>query len=91
MEALHILEEKIALLIEIKKKDMALIAKLKEENLFLQQECIALKEKAEKMEESFLAYNKHETALSLERERAQLAVDELIGSIDALIEEEPIS
>jgi len=91
MEVLHILEEKIARLIESKKKDMALIVELKKENLDLQHECEKLKENVEKMENAFLAYDKNESALSLEREKAKLAVDELIGCIDALIEEEPLS
>lgn len=88
MEVLHILEEKIARLIESKKKDMALIVELKKEISFLQDECKGFKETIEKMEAAFLAYNKNESAFSQERENARLAVDELIVSIDELIEEE---
>lgn len=91
MEALHILEEKIARLIESKKKDMALIVELKKENSFLHQECEKLKESVEKMEDAFLTYNKNELELSKEREKAKLAVDELIGCIDKLIDAERAS
>lgn len=88
MEVLHILEEKIARLIESKKKDVELIGALKKEVSVLQQENETLKNSVEKLEQSLLAYDTNATALNQERELAKIAVDDLIGSIDALIGEE---
>lgn len=88
MEVLHILEEKIARLIESKKKDVELICVLKKEIAGLQQDNDTLKKSVEKLENSLLTYDTNATALNQERELAKLAVDDLIGSIDALIGEE---
>lgn len=88
MEVLHILEEKIARLIESKKKDVELIGALKKEVSVLQQDNEILKNNVEKLEHSLLAYDTNATALNQERELAKMAVDDLIGSIDALIGEE---
>jgi FtsZ-binding cell division protein ZapB len=88
MEVLHILEEKIARLIESKKKDVELISALKKEISGLQQDNESLKKNVEKLEQSLLAYDTNATALNQERELAKIAVDDLIGSIDALIGEE---
>ncbi len=91
MEVLHILEEKIARLIESKKKDIELIAGLKKEVSMLQDENSTLKKSMEKMEDSLLAYDKNAHVLSRERAEAEHAVDELIGSIDELIGKESAS
>lgn len=91
MEVLHILEEKIARLIESKKKDLEMIAQLKKEMAVAQKENGALKKSIEKMEDSLLAHDKSANVLKKEREAAKHAVDELIGSIDALIGKESAS
>lgn len=91
MEVLHILEEKIARLIESKKRDIDIIAALKKEVSVLEEENSTLKKNLEKMEDSLLAYDKNAHALTRERTEAENAVDELIGCIDALIGKESAS
>ena len=91
MEVLHILEEKIARLIESKKKDMQLIVEFKKEIAALQVENGILKSNIEKIEDSLLTYDKNAMLLSREREEAKNVVDDLIGCIDDLIGKESAS
>jgi predicted dinucleotide-utilizing enzyme len=70
MEALQILEQKIARLIESKKQDVDLILELRAENA-------RLKDQLEKLENSLLVH--HQT---------KMVVDDLIRSIDLLVEQE---
>ncbi len=70
MEALQILEQKIARLIESKKQDVDLIIELRAENA-------RLKDQLEKLENSLLVH--HQT---------KMVVDDLIRSIDLLVEQE---
>lgn len=88
MEVLHILEEKIARLIESKKKDMAMIADLTKEIEQLKKEKTSLKANIEKLENSLLAQGSMTSQLNKEHEQAKIAVDELIGCIDDLMKEE---
>jgi predicted chitinase len=87
MEVLHILEEKIARLIASKKQDLAMIAQLKQESADLQKTCENLKVEVEKLEDSLLLQDKTKATIDEERKEAQMAVDELINSIDAFIED----
>jgi predicted dinucleotide-utilizing enzyme len=70
MEALQILEQKIARLIESKKQDVDLILELRADNA-------RLKDQLEKLENSLLVH--HQT---------KMVVDDLIRSIDLLVEQE---
>jgi FtsZ-binding cell division protein ZapB len=88
MEVLHILEEKIARLIESKKKDMETIAGLKKEISELKKDNDSLRMNIEKLEDSLLAQGNAASQLHQESEQAKVAVDELIGCIDALMKEE---
>ena len=88
MEVLHILEEKIARLIESKKKDMGTIADLSKEMEKLQKDNTSLRKNIEKLEDSLLAQGNMASKLNQESEQTKVAVDELIGCIDALIKEE---
>lgn len=78
MEALNILEQKIASLIESKKTDQTLIKDLRAEVSLVKEENIQLKDQLEKLENSLLVH--HQT---------KMVVDDLIKSIDLLVEQEP--
>lgn len=77
MEALNILEQKIASLIEGKKQDLAAIKALTAEIACLKEENFKLKDQLEKLENSLLVH--HQT---------KVVVDDLIKSIDMLVEQE---
>lgn len=88
MELLHILEEKIARLIESKKNDLEMIAELNKELSLLKKENEALKLNLDKLENSLLTQDKNNAALTKENKEAKVVVDELISNIDALIKQE---
>lgn len=81
MEVLRVLEEKIAQLVESKKQDLELIAKLRSENQVLTSKVIQL-------EEALCKNNESTKDLDDEREMTKMAVDELIQHIDTLLEKE---
>lgn len=85
---LNILEEKIARLIDSKRKDMEAIADLKKEIIGLKKENIGLQANIEKLENSLLMQGKESLEMQKDNEQARTAVDELIGCIDALMKEE---
>ena len=89
MEVLHILEKKIARLIESKKNDLEAIAELNKEISQLKQENQQLKLNLNKLENSILAQDKNNAALTKEYTETKGAVDELISNIDALIQQKP--
>lgn len=81
MDALHALEEKIARLVE-------LVKKYKDENIKLAEEKAELTAKLKSMESSLMDDSKEMKRLSQEKEQTRLAVDDLIGVIDLLVETE---
>lgn len=86
MEALGILEKKLADLVELAKKFKDQNSKLEENNKFLQEENAQLKDQILSFEEALL---KNSENLSEEKELTKMVVDGLIKSIDTLIENEP--
>lgn len=84
MEALQVLEQKIARLIESKKEDLKIIAELKKEIEELQVQRQQLYQKVDDLENSLLC---HDQVREQQKIAAQ-AVDELIQSIDAFTGEE---
>ncbi len=82
MEALTVLEQKIAALIESKKLDLAVIQKTQIEVEQLRVENTQLKNQIETLQDNLL--NKHKNT-----EKLNLVVDDLIKSIDLLVEQEP--
>ena len=79
MEALNVLEQKIANLIESKKQDLDIIKTLQKENLKLKEQC-------EKLEDSLLTREEESTE---KLEELNMVVDDLIKSIDLLVGQEP--
>lgn len=88
MEVLRILEEKVMLLIQSKKEDLATVAHFKEENARLEEENRQLVEKVNMLEEAFLSQNKNSEKLDEERGMTELVVGELIQQIDGALEKE---
>lgn len=82
MEVLNVLEKKIAGLIE-------LIKELKAEKAVLQEENIELKERLEKLESSLLMRERNVEEQSQEMVLTKMVVDDLIKSIDLLVDQEP--
>lgn len=89
MEALQILEQKIATLIESKRRDIGIISDLKDKNDNLHKEIIQLKDQLEKIENSLLLRHQNIEELNQERELTKMAVDDLIKSIVLLVDQEP--
>lgn len=89
MEALAILEQKVAALIEGKRSDRHQILLLSEELSHVKSENSRLRENLNALENTLLT--RHETfeELSQERQFTKAVVDELIKNIDLLIEAEP--
>lgn len=81
MEVLNVLEKKIASLIEMIKELKAEKAQLIEEN-------IELKQKLESFESSLLSREKHVEERNQEIVLTKMVVDDLIKSIDLLVEEQ---
>ncbi len=88
MEALSLLERKIAALIESKKQDLEIIAQLKQENSCLLEENVQLKEQLEKVETSMLMRHQNIEELNQEKALVKLVVDDLIQNIDQLVGQE---
>lgn len=86
MEALNVLEQKIACLIESKKVDLALIKDLKSTVSQLQAENKQIKDQLEKLENSLLVGHQDVEELHQERMLTKMVVDDLIKSIDLLVE-----
>jgi cell division protein FtsB len=86
MEGLQILEQKIAALIESKRQDLTTIAELKAENVRLAAENMSLKEQTDKIERSILSNHQGIESLNQERELTRMVVDDLIKSIDILVD-----
>ena len=80
-ENLNILEKKIAQLIELVKAEKALNASLMEEKA-------ALTTRLEMLENSLLSESRSIDEFNQEREMTRAIVDELINSIDQLVEQE---
>jgi uncharacterized protein YdeI (YjbR/CyaY-like superfamily) len=89
MDALNVLEQKIATLIESKKIDLALIKDLKVSVAQLQEENKQLKEQLEKLENSLLVRHQNVEELHEERVLTKMVLDDLIKSIDLLVEQDP--
>ena len=87
MEGLQILEQKIAALIESKRQDLSVISDLKAENERLSVENMKLKEQTEKIEHSMLSSHQGFESLHQERELTKMVVDDLIKSIDILVDQ----
>ena len=81
MEVLNVLEKKIASLIEM-------IKELKAEKALLLDENATLKEKLEKIESSILLREQNVEERSQEIILTKMIVDDLIKSIDLLVEEQ---
>ena len=81
MEALVLLEKKIAALVDV-------VQELKNEKLKLVEESIQLALKIEAMEYSLLTDNERIEKLNQERALTKTVVDDLIRSIDLLVENE---
>lgn len=81
MEVLNVLEKKIASLIEM-------IKELKAEKALLLDENATLKEKLEKIESSILLREQNVEERSQEIVLTKMIVDDLIKSIDLLVEEQ---
>ncbi len=82
MEVLNVLEKKIASLIE-------LIKELRSEKAVLLEENAELKDRLEKLESSLLLHDKNVEERSQEIVLTKMVVDDLIKSIDLLVEQEP--
>jgi dynactin complex subunit len=90
MDALNLLEQKIATLIESKKQDLAIIKESKSLVLQLQEENARLKDQLEKLENSLLVRHQSEVEeLQHERVLTKMVLDDLIKSIDLLVEQDP--
>lgn len=81
MEILNVLEKKIASLIEM-------IKELKAEKALLVEENIELKQKLESFESSLLSKDKNVEERTQEIVLTKMVVDDLIKSIDLLVEEQ---
>lgn len=81
MDAFKVLEEKIALLVER-------ITSLKKENATLADKNKQLKSQVKLLEESLLADTQKIDKLGQEQEVTKMVVDDLIKSIDSLIEKQ---
>lgn len=79
LEKLNILEGKIVKLIELLKQEKELCSQLAQENE-------ELKAKAEVIENSLLSNKQNFDEINQERALTKMMVDDLIGSIDRLIE-----
>jgi chromosome segregation ATPase len=79
VEQLNLLEQKLAHLIDI-------LNTLRQENKSLNKENIELKERVEQLEHSMLKGTKDMEELNQEREMTKMVVDDLIKSIDTLVE-----
>lgn len=82
LEKLNLLEKKILSLVELVKSEKALSAKLAEEKL-------NLATKLEIVENSLLKGTQNIEELNQERLLTKMVVDELINSIDKVVEQEP--
>jgi hypothetical protein len=83
LEQLNVLEKKVASLIEIIKAEKAASALLVKENE-------ALSGRLDALENSLLKESKNMEELTQERAMARMMVDELINSIDKLVEEQRV-
>lgn len=115
MEQLSVLEKKLMMLIESKKKDAARISELcmelemksqdhlklsqemestrgssQDEMVRLMEENEQLKKQVEKLEDTLLVRHQSIEGLNQEREFTKMAVDDLIKSIDILVEQESL-
>ena len=95
MEAFHVLEQKIAQLVEIIKELRAENMRLCEDNSQMMQEkanvveqMCQLKSQMEQMEHSILKGHQNIEELNQERELTKMVVGDLIKSIDILVERE---
>lgn len=82
MEVLNVLEKKIAGLIE-------LIKELRADKMLLLEENAELRERLEMIESSLLLHDKNVEERSQEIVLTKMVVDDLIKSIDLLVEQEP--
>lgn len=88
MEALTILEQKVAALIESKRSDVERVHALLEELSKVKNENIQLRESLDKLENTLLSRHESFEELTQERMLTKTVVDDLIKSIDMLIEAE---
>ena len=84
LETLNHLEKKINLLIEMVKNEKSINLRLAEDN----RQLVA---RLESMENSLMKESKTMEELSQERQLTKMAVDELIQSIDRLVEEHQLA
>lgn len=88
MDALNVLEQKIAMLIESKKQDLSTIKDLQSAVAQLQEENKQLKDQLEKVEHSLLTGHQNVEELHQERALTKMVLDDLIKSIDVLVEQD---
>ena len=88
MEALSILEQKITALLDSKRQDLEQIKLLRSDMEKVCQENLQLRDSLEKIETTLLSRHENFEELAVERSRAKTMVDDLIKSIDLLIEAE---
>jgi hypothetical protein len=88
MEGLHVLEQKIAALIDSKRNDVTVIVALRAENAKLTTENATLKEQVDKIERSLLSNHQGFESLTQERELTKMVVDDLIKNIDILVDQQ---
>lgn len=88
MEVLTILEQKVAALIESKRSDVERIHMLLEELSQVKNENLQLRESLDKLENTLLSRHESFEELTQERMLTKAVVDDLIKSIDMLIEAE---
>lgn len=86
MDALGVLEQKIAALIESNKTDLTCIKDLRLTVERLQEENKQLKEQLEKLENSLLVRHQSVEELHQEKVLTKMVLDDLIKSIDLLVE-----
>ena len=88
MEALTILEQKVAALIESKRSDVERMHLLLEELSQVKNENLQLRESLDTLENTLLSRHESFEELTQERMITKTVVDDLIKSIDMLIEAE---
>lgn len=88
MEALRVLEEKIARLIQSKKQDLEIIAEYYKDLVMFQEENRRLSEEINRLQEALLLYNRENKKIIDESlETTKVVVNELIQSIDMVLKE----
>lgn len=83
MEALYVLEQKVAILID-------LVAKTRADNARLLQENVQLTQEIEYIKSSYIDNEEHRKKIAQEKELTKSVVDELIARISSLSQHETL-